>query len=378
MSTGIESRLLPATPDLESYKDAWGFIEFIEGELFEASLETLGAATKVARKAGMKVGAVILGHRIPVDVLQELIYRGADYVIYSDHPELEHYNPISYTEILYQMIQRYRPWALFFMADDLGRDLGPKVAYRATTGMAADCIDFDVEDFEFKLAGRTYRNLLAQIRPASIWIAKIFTPRHRPQISGVRPGYFKPPPRDTSRRGDIIRFEPVIPPEASRYRVVRVEKLPEERDPLREADLVVSLGMGILRRPSGEADPVKAYDMARELAEYVGARLGVKTAIGASRALIHAGVKELENRISHDMQVGQTGKAVSPRVYIAVGISGAVQHRVGMQGSENIVAINIDPGAPIFEIASHIVVEDLYTALPKLIEALRKKIEGGG
>lgn len=377
MSSSIESRLLPATPDLESYKDAWGFIEFIEGELFEISLETLGAATKVARKAGMKVGAAILGHKIPEDLLRELIYRGADYVIYADHPDLEHYNPIAYTEVLYQMISRYKPWALFFMADDIGRDLGPKVAYRATTGMAADCIDFDVEDFEFKLAGKTYTNLLAQIRPASIWIAKIFTPRHRPQIAGVRPGYFKPPPRDPSRKGDLIRFDPVIPPEAKRFRVVKVEKRPEEKDPLREADLILSLGMGILKRTRGEPDPVKAYEMAKEIVEYLSKKLGVKTALGASRALVHSEIKELEGLITHDMQVGQTGKAVSPRIYIATGISGAIQHRVGMQNSENIIAINIDPNAPIFEIATHIITEDLYEALPKLLEALKKVLEGG-
>jgi electron transfer flavoprotein alpha subunit len=372
--SSLESRLLPATSDLESYKDAWGFIEYIEGELFEISLETLGAANKVARKAGMKVGAVILGHKIPEEILRELIYRGADYVIYADHPELEHYNPIAYTEVLYQMIERYRPWALFFMADDLGRDLGPKVAYRATTGMAADCIDFDVEDFEFKLAGKTYKNLLAQIRPAAIWIAKIFTPRHRPQIAGVRPGYFKPPPRDPNRRGDIIRFDPLIPEEAKRFRVVKVEKLPEEKDPLRDAELIVSLGMGITRRPGGEPDPVKAFEMAKELAEYIAKKLGVKTALGASRALIHAELKELEGKITHDMQVGQTGKAVSPKIYIAAGISGAIQHKVGMQSSENIIAINIDPNAPIFEIATHIINEDLYTAIPKIIEALKKRL----
>jgi len=372
--SSLESRLLPATSDLESYKDAWGFIEYIEGELFEISLETLGAANKVARKAGMKVGAIILGHKIPEEILRELIYRGADYVIYADHPELEHYNPIAYTEVLYQMIERYRPWALFFMADDLGRDLGPKVAYRATTGMAADCIDFDVEDFEFKLAGKTYKNLLAQIRPAAIWIAKIFTPRHRPQISGVRPGYFKPPPRDPSRRGDIIRFDPLIPEEAKRFRVVKVEKLPEEKDPLREAELIVSLGMGITRRPGEEPDPVKAFEMAKELAKYIAKKLGVKTALGASRALIHAELKELEGKITHDMQVGQTGKAVSPKIYIAAGISGAIQHKVGMQSSENIIAINIDPNAPIFEIATHIINEDLYTAIPKIIEALKKRL----
>ncbi|MEM4799361.1 MAG: electron transfer flavoprotein subunit alpha/FixB family protein [Sulfolobales archaeon] len=370
----LESRLLPATPDLEGYKDAWGFIEFIEGELFEVSLETLGAAAKVARKIGMRVGAVVLGHKIPRELLQDLIYRGADYVVYADHPELEHYNPIAYTEVMYQIASRYRPWALFFMADDLGRDLGPRVAYKLNTGMAADCIDFDVKDYEFKLAGKTFKNLLAQIRPAAIWIAEIYTPRHRPQIAGVRPGYFKPPQRDTSRSGDIIRFDPEIPEEVKRFRVINVEKLPETRDPLVEADLIVSLGMGILRRPSGEPDPVKAYETARELAEYISRKLGVRTALGASRALIHAELKELEGRIKHDMQIGQTGKAVSPKIYIACGISGAVQHKVGMQASENIIAINIDPNAPIFEIATHVIVEDLYDALPKIIQALKKKL----
>ncbi|MEZ0290107.1 MAG: electron transfer flavoprotein subunit alpha/FixB family protein [Sulfolobales archaeon] len=374
MSSSLESRLLPATPDLESYKDAWGFIEFIEGELFEISLETLGAASKVARKAGMKVGAVVLGYKIREDILRELIYRGADYVVYADHPELEHYNPIAYTETLYQIVSRYKPWALFFMADDLGRDLGPRVAYRLNTGMAADCIDFDVKDFDFKLAGRVFKNLLAQIRPAAIWIAEIYTPRHRPQIAGVRPGYFKPPERDPGRSGEIMRFEPEIPPEAKRYRVLKVEKLPEERDPLREAELVVSLGMGILKRPSGAPEPVKAYEMARELAEYISSRMGVKTALGASRALIHAELKELEGLITHDMQVGQTGKAVSPKIYVACGISGAVQHRVGMQSSENIIAINTDPNAPIFEIATHVIVEDLYEALPKILQALKKRL----
>ena len=370
---------LDPTPDLDSYRDVWVFIEQINGEIIRYCFEGIAAARKIAGKVGMKVGAVVLGYGLSDKDLNELIYRGADYVIYSDNEVLKDYNPLSYTPVIVDMVLKYKPWAFIFMADELGRDLAPRIAYRLRTGLATDNIDFEVEDFFHGLLKEKFSNILAQVRPDfATRIAKIYTPRHRPQIASLRPGYFKPLERDTSRKGELIEFTPNIPDEHLKIRVLDLERIIDKGEKLTEADLVISLGLGILRDAEGNpGKPLEVVEIANKIIDLVEKKLGIKAALGASRALIHADISELKDIITPDLQVGQTGKTVSPKVYIAVGISGAIQHKVGMMRSRNIVAINIDRNAPIFDIANYGIIEDLYTALPKLYSILEKKLKEG-
>ncbi|BBD72850.1 hypothetical protein HS1genome_1239 [Sulfodiicoccus acidiphilus] len=191
-----QPQVLPDTPDASSYRDVWTFTEYVEGELFQTSFEALAAAKKIASLTGMKVGTVVIGYKIPDEVPQALIRRGADYVVIVDDVELERYNPLTYASALVQVAQERKPWAFVFVADDIGRDVAPRVAYRLKTGLATDCIDYEMGEIYQGVVGQTFKNVLAQVRPDfASRIAKIFTPRHRPQISSMRPGYFKPLPR---------------------------------------------------------------------------------------------------------------------------------------------------------------------------------------
>lgn len=370
--------MLPPTPDLESYKDVWAYVEMIRGRVVSYCLEGIAAARKAASKKGMKVGAVISGHRIPEDVARDLIEHGADYVVAVEHPLLEEYDPIAHARALEEAVVEMRPWAFIFMADEVGRDISPRLAYRLVTGLATDNIDFDVEDFFHGLLKERFPGVLAQIRPDfATRIAKIYTPRHRPQVASLRPGSFRPLPRDPSRRGEIVRFAPLMRGYERKIRVLGYEKIEDRGSKLLEARLIVGLGLGILRDAEGNArNPLEAFNMAQKIADLVEKRLGVKAAVGVSRALVQADAKELRGVVSHDIQIGQTGKTVSPKVYIAAGISGAIQHRVGILRAGNIATINIDPAAPINEISHYVVQEDLYKALPRLYEALKNKLGG--
>ncbi|MEM2203275.1 MAG: electron transfer flavoprotein subunit alpha/FixB family protein [Sulfolobales archaeon] len=369
--------MLPSTPDIESYRDVWTFVEIFRGELISYSLEGIAAAKKIASKVGMKVGALVAGDKVSDDIAKTLIEHGADYVVAVEHQYLADYEPLAYTEALEEIVRLRKPWALIFMADEVGRDLAPRLAYRLVTGLATDNIDFDVEDFFHGLLKEKFSNILAQIRPDfATRIAKIYTPRHRPQIASLRPGSFKPLQRDPSRVGDVYRYTPALKNYQKKVRIVDYEKIEDRGAELLSAKLIVGLGLGILRDAEGNAkNPLEAVDMAKKILDLVRRKLGVETALGASRALIHADVKELREIITHDIQIGQTGKTVSPKVYIAAGISGAIQHRVGILRAGSVVAINIDSRAPIHEIAHYSIIEDLYRALPKLYEALQKKLE---
>jgi len=367
---------LPPTSDLESYRDVWIFIEVLRGRVVSYCLEGIAAARKIASKVGMRVGALIASDYVDDQTAKMLIEHGADYVVALEHPLLADYEPFAYTNALEEVVRERKPWALIFMADELGRDLAPRLAYRLVTGLATDNIDFDVEDFYHGLLKEKFSNILAQIRPDfATRIAKIYTPRHRPQIASLRPGSFKPLPRDPSRRGEVIKHKPSLRGYSGRIRILGYEDIVDRGAELLEAKLIVSLGLGILRDAEGNPrNPLEAVELARRIIDLVRSKLGVSSAMGASRALIHADIKELRDIITHDIQVGQTGKTVSPRVYIAAGISGAIQHRVGILRAGNIVSINIDPRAPIHEIAHYVIIDDLYRALPKLYEALERKI----
>jgi electron transfer flavoprotein alpha subunit len=354
----------------EQWRDVWVYLQHEDAKLTRESLELLAAGRKVADKLGQRLVGIIVGYKV-MDVARDAIVHGADGVLYIDSKDFEVYFNLLYVDAIYSMVAEKKPYAFLFTANELGKDLAARIAYRAKTGLATDNIQLEVEDYFNPALKETFKNLLIQIRPDfGTRVAKIYTPRHRPQMATVRPGNFSPLRPDPSRQGKLEEYS-FVPQGRYPARVKEVKQLPRPNVNLSEADAVISLGLGILRDGSGKPrDPREAYRYASELRDILRSRYGLKAEIGASRALIYAELKELQGLISKDNQVGQTGVTVSPKVYFAIGISGALQHRVGMQKSKKIVAINTDPNAPIFQIAHYPIVGDLYDDLPKLITLL--------
>jgi len=325
----------------------------------------------VADKLKQELTAVILGYDLE-GLARQAVQHGADAVLLVDSPELELYLNLAYVDAIYSLVEGRRPYVFLFTANEIGKDVAARVAFRVPTGLATDNVQLAVEDYNNPALGQ-FKDLLIQVRPDfGTRLARIYTPRHRPQMATVRPGSFLPLPADPGRTGRVekVKFDfPSYP-----ARVKGVVELPPAVPDLRAADVVISLGMGVLKDGSGKPrDPREAYEYAEQLKAAIERRYHMKAEIGATRALIYAEVKELEGLIGKANQVGQTGATVRPKVYFAVGISGAVQHRVGMQNSSKILAINSDPDAPILKIAHYPIVGDLYEVLPNLVRAI-----GGG
>ncbi|QQG49084.1 MAG: electron transfer flavoprotein subunit alpha/FixB family protein [archaeon] len=356
-------------------KDVWVYLQVGDHGLTEDSLEVLAAGRKVADKVGQKVVGVLLGHHVE-ELARQAVAHGADTILYVDSPDFATYHNLRYIDAIHTMVKERKPYAFLFAANELGKDLAARIAYRAVTGLATDNVQLEVEDYSNPALG-DFKDLLIQIRPDfGTRLARIYTPRHRPQMATVRPGNFKPLEPDSKRKGELEEFEFKDPSYPSK--VVGVSTLPPSEVDLSGADVVISLGLGILKDGAGKPrNPRDAYDLALRLKDTVQKKFGLKTEIGATRALIYAELKELEGLIGKANQVGQTGTTVSPRLYVAIGISGALQHRVGMQKSGKIVAVNSDPQAPIFTIAHYPIVGDLYEEVPKLIESIERGRIGG-
>jgi electron transfer flavoprotein alpha subunit len=346
----------------------WVYLQHTRGDLTRDSLELIAAGRGVAEKLKQKVVGVLIGSGLGGMEAKAIEY-GADSVLAVDDPALEVYFNLAYADAIYSMVEKKKPYVFLFSANEIGKDIAARVAFRVPTGLATDNVQLAVEDYTNPALGQ-FKDLLIQIRPDfGTRLARIYTPRHRPQMATVRPGSFSPLPPDPSRRGAVEKFE--FKPKGYPAKVTEVTELPPPVPDLRAADVVISLGMGILKDAKGNPrDPREAYGYALKLKELLEGRYRLKTEIGATRALVYAELKELDGAVGRSNQVGQTGATVKPRVYIAVGISGALQHRVGMQNSGKIVAINTDPQAPIFKIAHYPIVGDLYEEFPRLIEAL--------
>ena len=334
-----------AAADISLYKDVWVFAEQKDGEAASVSLELLGEGRKLAGQLGVKLAAVLLGENMEATA-KKLISYGADEVYMVDHPSLKKFNDESYADIFAQLIERYKPEIVLMGATTYGRSLAPRVASRLNTGLTADCTKLEI-DME--------KRLLLQTRPAfgGNLMATIICPDHRPQMSTVRPKVMKASEPDTSRNGEIIRPDVVIP-EDVKVKVIDTVSTLCERVNLTEADIIVSGGRGM-------GDP-KNFALVEELAEVLGG------AVGASRATVDAGW------VDYSHQVGQTGKTVGLKVYFACGISGAVQHLAGMSSSDTIIAINKDPEAPIFKAATLGIVGDVLEVLPALISEFKKRL----
>ncbi len=352
----------------EESTGVWVYLQHTKTSLTKESLELLAAGKGVAEKLGQKVVGILLGSGLE-DLAEKAIIYGADSVLLVDSPAFEPYFNLAYIDAIYFLVKERRPYVFLFAANEVGKDIAARVAFKVPTGLATDNVQLAVEDYNNPALGQ-FKNLLIQVRPDfGTRLARIYTPRHRPQIATVRPGSFSPLEPDPKRKGNLEKVDFTLPSYPAR--VTEVVELPPPTPDLAGAEVVISLGLGILKDVSGRArDPRDAYKLAKELKTILEERYHMKTEIGATRALIYAEIKELQGLISKANQVGQTGTTVKPKVYIAVGISGALQHRVGMSGSSKIIAINSDPEAPIFKIAHYPIVGDLYEELPRLTQAI--------
>ena len=330
--------------NIADYKGVWVFAEQREGELQKVSLELLGEGRTVADKLGVKLTAVLLGSNIE-GLAKTLAQHGADEVLVADDKNLEHYTTDAYTKVICDLASERKPGILFVGATFIGRDLGPRIAARLTTGLTADCtsIDVDVENGD-----------LLATRPAfgGNLMATIACPEHRPQMATVRPGVFAKINTDGSNC-KIEKVEVKLADSDVRTKVLEIIKAKKDIVDIAEADFIVSGGRGVGNKEN--------FQLLKELADALGGT------VAGSRAAVEKGW------IDGAYQVGQTGKTVRPQIYIACGISGAIQHVAGMQDSDLIIAVNKDDSAPIMKIADYAIVGDLNKVVPELIAQIKAK-----
>jgi electron transfer flavoprotein alpha subunit len=334
------------TIDTSAYKDVWIFVEHEQGKVSSVSFELLGEGRKLADVLGCKLCGFVFGKEVE-EFVKEAIAYGAEKVYVTESPLLEYYRTDPFACAAVNLIRKYKPEIVLFGATVQGRDFAGTVATTLEAGLTADCTGLDI-DPETKY--------LKQTRPAfggNIMATILDYPNYRPQMSTVRPKVFPMPARDGSRTGEVIRESLPMTEDQIRTKVLEFIKGAEAVN-LADAEIIVSGGRGI-----GNAENFKVI---RELASVLGA------AVGASRAAVDAGW------IPYEHQVGQTGRTVRPKIYIACGISGSIQHQAGMKTSDIIVAINKDPEAPIFKIATYGVVGDLFTVIPMVKEEFKKRL----
>ena len=325
------------------YKGVWVFAEQRDGTLQKVSLELIGKGKEIAEKRGQKLTAVLIGYNIE-GLAKTLIHHGADEVLIADNPLLEKYTTDGYTKVLCDIINERKPETLFIGATFMGRDLGPRVSGRLHTGLTADCTGLDIDD--------ATGNLL-MTRPAfgGNLMATIECPAYRPQMSTVRPGVFSVPCVNGEKQGRIENVKVDIKEEDIRIKVEEIVKSIKNRIDITEAEVIVSGGRGLGNK--------EGFILLKELAKLLGGT------VGGSRAAVDSGW------IEKDYQVGQTGKTVRPKLYIACGISGAIQHLAGMQESGYIIAINKNSDAPIMSAADLAVSGDLYKIIPDMIKEIK-------
>ncbi len=333
------------TPDLDAYEGVWFWVEQFEGQAGSISWEMAGKGRQLADQLGVALTACVLGKHVE-QVAHEAISYGADRVFLVDDPTLSTYRTDPYAAVMVDLVERYKPEILIMGASSRGRDLAGSIATRLVTGLTADCTGLEIDP---------ETRQLRQTRPAfgGNIMATILCPNHRPQMATVRHRVFEVPEKDDAREGQVVRERTLMAEDEIASKVIDF-LVEEENVNLADARIIVSGGRGV--KGSEGFEPV------RELAQVLGG------AVGASRAAVDAGW------IPYSHQVGQTGRTVRPDLYIACGISGAIQHLAGMRTAKVIVAINRDPEAPIFEVAHYGIVGDLFEVVPALTEAFRKKL----
>ncbi|MGN1382560.1 MAG: acryloyl-CoA reductase electron transfer subunit beta [Eubacterium sp.] len=364
-----------------AYKNVWVFCEQREGKLMPTDFELISEGRKLADELGVKLCGLLLGHNVG-EIAKELGGYGADEVLVADDPLLEVYTTDGYTKVICDTVEDLKPEVLLFGATNIGRDLGPRCAARLHTGLCADCTHLDVDmplymDFlkknstlpenrlaliekhTVKVLGEDHDTTrdLKMTRPAfgGHLMASIICPRFRPAMATVRPGVLAKAPFDQAK-ADAVQVTPVkfeLSASDIHEDVKEVVKAAKKLVDLVGADYIVSVGRGISK------DVDTGIKLAQELADVLG---GV---VGGSRVAVDSGW------LSADHQVGQTGKTVHPKIYVALGISGSIQHKAGMSDSECIIAVNKNPDAPIFEVADYGITGDLFKVTPLLTEAIK-------
>ncbi len=322
----------------QEYKDVWIFAEQRDGKLTKVAAELVGKGRLIAQSLGATTVAVLLGKDVS-GLAQELVAYGADEVLVAEHELLERYTTDAYAKVFCELARERKPEIVLVGASFLGRDFGPRVAARLVTGLTADCTGLEV-DLES-------RNLM-MTRPAfgGNLMATIECAEHRPQMATVRPGVFERPAKDESRKGRIEKVPVQLASKDLRIQIAKVVKTVKEAVDIGEAQFIVSGGRGVGNKEN--------FVILHQLADALGG------SVGSSRAAVDSGWTEKAQ------QVGQTGKTVRPQIYIACGISGAIQHLAGMQESDFIIAINKDEAAPIMKLADVAVVGDLFKVVPEL------------
>jgi len=341
----IEVKEKAVQADLADWSGIMIYAEYRHGKVVPVSFELLGIGRYLADRLKVDLIAVLLGSGMG-ETARDLVSYGADIVYQVDDPALEFFTDEIYGNILEDIILERKPEVVLAGATAIGRSFIPLVATSLATGLTADCTELSI---------RPEDGVLLQTRPAfgGNIMATIECPNTRPQMATVRPRVMKAAPSDPDRKGEIINYQPKSERLQSRVKVLRNVLEEQDQVNITEGEIIVSGGRGL--------DNEKGFKLIRELADTVGG------AVGASRAAVDS------EWIAYPHQVGQTGKTVNPKLYIACGISGAIQHVVGMQSSETIVAINKDPHAPIFDVATYGIVGDLFEVVPKLIEKIKEK-----
>ena len=356
--------------DLAAFKDIWVFCEQRQGKLMPTDFELISEGRKLADERGVQLCGILLGSNIE-GTARELGGYGADKVIVCDDPLLKDYTTDAYAKVICDVVMELKPEVLLFGATNIGRDLAPRCAARLHTGLCADCthLDIDVKEYVEFLKNSSTLDLekqnfdyedrnLKMTRPAfgGHLMATIICPRFRPCMATVRPGVMKKAPFDKAKSDAMEIVKPAfsVTDADCKTKVLEIVKEAKKLVDLTGADVIVSVGRGISK------DVEKGIALATELADVLG---GV---VGASRAVVDAGW------ITADHQVGQTGKTVRPKMYFALGISGAIQHKAGMQDSECIIAVNKNDTAPIFEVADYGIAGDLFKVVPMMIDEFKK------
>ncbi len=322
--------------------EVWVFAEQRNNKIARVVFELLGKARGLANNLNVKTAAILLTDK-DNGLSKELISYGADKVYLVESDLLKNYQTDLYTKVISEHIKKEKPQIVIYGATHIGRDLGPRIAQRINTGLTADCTGLSI----------TEDGLLLQTRPAfgGNLMAQILCKKHRPQMSTVRPGVMKMS-EPSERKGEVVKVNAELSEKDVMVKVLNIIRECKKKVNLEEAEIIVSGGRGLDKREN--------FRLIGELASLLCGE------VGASRAAVDSGW------IAKDHQVGQTGKTVRPKLYIAVGISGSIQHRTGMQNSELIIAINKDADAPIFQIADYGIVGDLFKVVPEMIEQLKK------
>lgn len=338
---------------MSEYKGVCVFAEQHGNKLEDIGLELLHKGRELADALHEELIAILAGSQVE-DLAEQLIAYGADKVYVADDPELMHYRSLPYTRVTVEIIQKYKPRYVLFGATTTSNPLASRVAARLQTGLASVCTDLRVSDYDW--LGKHYEKLLMQVRPDfnAFYLSTIITPNHKPEIATVRPGVFQPLIPDSNRKGEIIQHPVQLPTEDLVLEMKKMVKAERTVD-LKSAHIIVSGGRGVGKNPE------LGFRLIKELAETLNGE------VGASRGAVMAGY------VDGSHQVGQTGVTVRPDVYVAVGISGAPQHLVGMTGSKKIIAINADRTAPIFEFSDYGIVGDLFEWVPKLKEMITRQ-----